>query len=136
MNMKFAFTALSFFISAALAAPQPAEFNKLHRATTDEVNPKSYIVKLKDDASKEASIQSLNDLVFALDDNDSYKEVTYSDWTIINGYAAKLGGAALSAVLADPNVEYVEEDGIARINYQCVTLQPNRQSQMIELVFH
>jgi len=119
--MKSAFATLSFFISAALAAPRPAEFNKLRRATTDEVNPKSYIVKLKDDADKEASIQSLNDLVFTLDDNDSHKEITYSDWTIINGYAAKLGGAALSAVLADPNVEYVEEDGIAKINYQCVT---------------
>ena len=115
--MKFTFATLSFFISAALAAPQPAGFNKLRRATTDEVNPKSYIVKLKDNADKGASIQALNDLAFALDDNDSYKEVTYTDWTIINGYCAKLGGAALAAVLDDPNVEYVEEDGIVKINY-------------------
>ena len=115
--MKFTFTTLSFFISVALAAPQPAGFNKLRRATTPEVNPKSYIVKLKDSADKGASIESLQNLAFAADDNDSYKEVTYSDWTIINGYAAKLGGAALDAVLGDPNVEYVEEDGIATINY-------------------
>ena len=115
--MKHTFATLSFFISVALAAPQPSEFNKLRRATTDQVNPKSYIVKLKDDASKEASIQALDDLVLAFDDTESYKEVTYSDWTIINGYAAKLGGAALSAVLADPNVDYVEEDGIAHLNY-------------------
>ena len=115
--MKFTFTTLSFFISVALAAPQPAGYNKLRRATTDQVAPKSYIVKLKDSASKDASIQALNDLAFALDDNESYKEVTYSDWTIINAYCAKLGGAALSAVLNDPNVEYVEEDGIAKINY-------------------
>ena len=113
--MKFAFATLSFIVSVALAAPQP--HSKLRRATTDQVNPKSYIVKLKDDASKEASIQALEDLVFTLDDNDSFKEVTYSDWTIINGYAAKLSGAALDAVLADPNVEFVEEDGIAKINY-------------------
>ena len=115
--MKFSFATLSFFVSVALAAPTPQEFSKLRRATTDQVNPKSYIVKLKDNASKEAAIQKLEDLFFALDDNDSFKEVTYSDWTIINGYTAKLSGAALSAVLADPNVEFVEEDGIARINY-------------------
>jgi len=115
--MKFTFVTLSFFISVALAVPQPQEFSKLRRATSDQVNPKTYIVKLKDEASKEESIQALNDLVFTLDDNDSFKEVTYSDWTIINGYAAKLSGAALDAVLADPNVEFVEEDGIARINY-------------------
>ena len=115
--MKLAFATLPFFASVALAAPKPKEFSKLRRATTDQVNPKSYIVKLKDNASKEAAIQELEDLFFALDDNDSFKEVTYSDWTVINGYAAKLSGAALSAVLANPNVEFVEEDGIARINY-------------------
>ena len=115
--MKFAFATLSFFVSVALAAPKPQEFSKLRRATTDQVKPKSYIVKLKDDASKEAAIQKLEGLFFALDDNESFKEVTYSDWTIINGYAAKLSGVALSAVLADPNVEFVEEDGIAHINY-------------------
>ena len=116
--MKFTFTTLSFFISVALAAPQPAGFNKLRRATTPDVNPKSYIVKLKDSADKGASIESLQNLAFAsANDNDSYKEVTYSDWTIINGYAAKLGSAALDALLGDPNVEYVEEDGIATINY-------------------
>jgi len=115
--MKLTFATLSVFISVALAVPQPSVPNKLRRATGDQVNPKSYIVKLKDEASKEASIQALDDLVFAFDDNDSFKEVTYSDWTIINGYAAKLGGAALDAVLADPNVEWVEEDGIAHINH-------------------
>jgi cerevisin len=116
--MKFSFATLSFFISVALAAPRPSEFNKLRRAPADQVNHKSYIVKLKDDASKEASIQALNDLVLPADDAESLKEVTYSDWTIINGYAAKLGDAALKAVLADPNVEFVEEDGIVHINYE------------------
>jgi hypothetical protein len=115
--MRFTFATLSFFVSVALAVPQPQEFGKLRRATTDQVNPKTYIVKLKDDASKEVAIQALDDLVFASEDTDSFKEVTYSDWTIINGYAAKLGGAALTAVLDDPNVEFVEEDGIAHINY-------------------
>ena len=118
--MKFTFATLSFFISAALAAPQPAEFSKLRRTTTYRVNADSYIVKLKDGASKEASIQALDNLTFAFDDTESFKEVTYGDWTIINGYAARLGGAALRAVLADPNVEYVEEDGIVQINYRSV----------------
>ena len=62
----------------------------------------------------------MDDLIFTFDDTESFKEITYSDWTIINGYAARLGGAALRAVLADPNVEYVEEDGIVQINYRSV----------------
>jgi hypothetical protein len=36
----------------------------------------------------------------------------------LNGYSAKLTGAALDAVLADPNVAYVVEDAIASINYK------------------
>jgi cerevisin len=116
--MKFTFATLFFFVSVALAAPQPAEFNKLRRATTNRVKSGSYIIKLKDGVSKDVSIQSLNDLFIAADESESYKEVTYGNWTIINGYAAKLGSAALRAVLADPNVEYVEEDGIAHINYK------------------
>ncbi len=70
---------------------------------------------LKDGASKEASIQALNDLVFAPDDNESYKEVIDSEIGI-NGYCSQLGGAALSAVLADPNVEIVEEERIYSIH--------------------
>jgi Peptidase inhibitor I9 len=38
--------------------------------------------------------------------------------TALNGYSAKLTGAALDAVLADPNVAYVVEDAIASINYK------------------
>ena len=116
--MKFTIATLSFLVSVALAAPQPPEFNKLRRATTDQVNPDSYIVVLKDGASKDVSIQALDNLVLASNDTDSIKEVTYSDWDIINGFAAKLRGAALRAVLADPNTDYVEEDGIVQINYE------------------
>ena len=97
-------------------------FHKLERATTGRVNPDSYIVVLKDGASKEASLQALDDLVIASDDTLSFKEVIYSDWTLINGYGAKLGGAYLRAVLADPNVEYVEEDVIMQLDYQSVIL--------------
>ena len=38
--------------------------------------------------------------------------------TALNGYSAKLTGAALDAVLADPSVAYVVEDAIASINYK------------------
>jgi hypothetical protein len=133
--MGFAFTTLSFFILTALAVPHPVEFNsKLKRATTGRVNPDSYIVKLKDGASKEASILSLDDLVFASGDSESFKEVIYGDWTIINSYVAKLSGAALRAVLADPNIEYVEEDGIVQINYKSVIL-PSDHRPWIDRVF-
>jgi hypothetical protein len=112
--MKFAFAA---FISVALAAPQLVEHHKLRRATTAQVKPDGYIVVLKGGVSKEASIQALNDLSFAFDDTQSYREVTYDDWTILNGFAATLRGDALNSVLLDPKVEYVEEDGIVEINY-------------------
>ena len=46
-------------------APQPSEFNKLRRAKTGKINRDFCIGVLKDDASKEVSIQALNDLVFA-----------------------------------------------------------------------
>jgi len=36
--------------------------------------------------------------------------------TALNGYSAKLTGAALDAVLADPSVDYVTEDSIYSIN--------------------
>ena len=58
----------------------------------------------------------MNDFVFALDDNESFKEVIYSDWNIINGYYAKLCGAGLGAALANPNVEFVEEDSIYQLH--------------------
>ena len=38
--------------------------------------------------------------------------------TALNGYCAKLTGAALDAVHSDPNVDHIEEDGIVSIEYE------------------
>ena len=38
--------------------------------------------------------------------------------TAFNGYCAKLTGAALDSVLSDPNVDHIEEEGIASVEYE------------------
>jgi hypothetical protein len=40
--------------------------------------------------------------------------------TALNGYCAKLTGAALDAVLSDPNVDHIEEDGNASVKYETI----------------
>jgi hypothetical protein len=38
--------------------------------------------------------------------------------TALNGYCARLTGAALDAVLSDPDVDHIEEDSILSIEYE------------------
>lgn len=78
MLSKFVTVALLF--GSVLAAPSPAALQKLKRTSAPVVQDR-FIVVLKDTASKQASIQGLNDLVFAQDDKTSFKEVTHSEWT-------------------------------------------------------
>ncbi|KAJ6605132.1 peptidase S8/S53 domain-containing protein [Mycena sp. CBHHK59/15] len=98
-------------VASALAAPSP-NANKLRRSAGNVVED-SYIVVLKVDASREHSLKALDDLVTTFDD---IKQVEYTDWSVINAYSAKLSGASLDHVLNDPNVAYVEENGLVSIN--------------------
>lgn len=78
--MQLTLTLLAL-LSTVYAAPQPANMAKLKRATTRQVKENSYIVKLKDDASLPAVIDSLNDLASGLNAPASLTEIIYSDWT-------------------------------------------------------
>ncbi|KAF5387942.1 hypothetical protein D9615_000786 [Tricholomella constricta] len=80
----------------ALAVPAPLlTVQKFNGETTGR-----YIVKLKDGVSK-ASVLGSAKLTKAS-----------HDWTIFNGFASELSPEALDALRANPNVEYIEEDGI------------------------
>ena len=117
---------LSLLVSTAFAAS--TEHQKLRRAP-DSSKPNGYIVKLKDGVPRQDSIANLTSLSVG---PESTCEVGYSHWTseyrmgilrseyadrlfsVINGYSARLSGACLQHVLADPNVEYVEVRTLVR----------------------
>ncbi|KAH8916104.1 serine protease [Atractiella rhizophila] len=102
--------------AGVLAAPTNVH-PKYRRAETPGAANR-YIVKLKDGADKGASIASIGDVAgIAEVGTDIVANVIYDDWTIINAYAAELSPAVLDQVLADDNVEFVEEDGTITINF-------------------
>ncbi|GLB42669.1 putative peptidase S8 family protein [Lyophyllum shimeji] len=93
------FTALLATIALAvpaLAVPgPPRSVRKYGGATTGR-----YIVKLKDGATKASVL------------GQGKAKYTYADWEIINGFASKLDTKTLNSLLSNPDVEYIEEDGI------------------------
>lgn len=118
--MRLTFT-LSILVSTVLSAS--IEHLKLKRVTGNR-KANAYIVKLKDGASRENSIATLNSLSGQL---GSSCEIGHDQWTggwstgdlymsdmltcrvsVINGYSARLSDACLLDVLNDPNVDYVE----------------------------
>jgi cerevisin len=71
-----------------------------------------YIVKLKDSAITASHISSLP-FAFSVDDTNSPVTHWWPDESI-KGYSGKFVGAALDAILASPDVEYVEKNSIVR----------------------
>ncbi|KAG5634525.1 hypothetical protein H0H81_001652 [Sphagnurus paluster] len=81
----------------AIAAPSPLHtVQKFQGQTTGK-----YIVKLKEGASKASVLGEAR-----------LSKPSHADWTIINGFASELSAEALQALRANPNVEYIAEDGI------------------------
>lgn len=119
-------TVAALLVGSSLAVPSNVE--KLRRVDTPVEN--SYIVVLKDSVDRGAKLQALDKLVVT---SKHVKQVVYSDWkgtlldiehvlsltvtSVLNGYSAQLSGAALEHVLADPDVDYVEENGAFTINW-------------------
>ncbi|KAI0639444.1 serine protease [Trametes polyzona] len=100
---------------ALLAAPvfgAPTTSLRTVEKFAGEVKPQSYIVKLKDGVAKEAHLEWLA----AHHGNSS--TVTHPEWegSVLNGFAGTLGADALNALRANPDVEYIAEDGIFHIN--------------------
>ncbi|RPD55475.1 serine protease [Lentinus tigrinus ALCF2SS1-7] len=71
--------------------------------------PDSYIVKLKDEVSKEDHLSWLDS------NHNSTSSVTYRDWqtNVFHGYAGTFQPDALNALRASPDVDYIEEDGVS-----------------------
>ncbi|KAF9473509.1 serine protease [Pholiota conissans] len=87
---------LALLAVAAVDAATPLRVvEKFHGDTSGR-----YIVKLKDGVSKSSVLAGIKSA-----------KVTH-DWKVINGFAGDLDDAALAALRASPDVEYVSEDGI------------------------
>ncbi|KAI0717843.1 serine protease [Cerioporus squamosus] len=99
--------AVALLSTLALAAPS-VELKSVLKYD-GPTNPNSYVVKLKDDVSK-------TDHLAWLDTNhNATSNVVYRDWqtNVFHGYAGTFETDALNALRANPDVDYIEEDGIA-----------------------
>ena len=65
-----------------------------------------YIVKLKNGAARSSALAKLN--------ANARTRVTH-EWDLINGFAGTFDAATLDELRKSPDVEYIEEDGIATI---------------------
>ena len=70
-----------------------------------QVNPGSYIVRLKDGVNKAMLFQ----------DSSLRESVTHHDWTVINGFAGVFDKATLDKLRGSDLVESIEEDGFMSI---------------------
>ncbi|KAG8714321.1 subtilisin-like serine protease [Ceratobasidium sp. 394] len=107
---------LAFISAAALAVILPAlaaptgnvPINKF----PGQVKPNSYIIKLKDGVSKDAHLNSIISSFVA----GSSLQYKYSD--VFHGYAVNLRGKDLDFIRQSKDIEFIEEDGIATIEYE------------------
>ncbi|KAG5637821.1 hypothetical protein H0H81_003092 [Sphagnurus paluster] len=91
----------SFFATFALAAPIFASPVLVHTVQKfDGKTTGDYIVKLKDGVSTADVISQLKGA-----------RITYSDWTIMNGFSGPLDDVAITILRTSPLVEYIVEDG-------------------------
>ena len=107
------FTALAAALSLIFENAAPASARRLSGRDSNIEN--SYIVKLKDGANTTSHINSLP-FLFSVEDANS--PVTHWWPDFFKGYSGIFVGADLDAILASPDVEYVEKNGIVR----CVAL--------------
>ena len=111
MLSSVSFTALAAALSLTFANAAPAS---VHRLTVRDSNgptiDNEYIVKLKDGANTASHIDSLP-FPFSVTDTNSPVTHSWSDG-FFNGYSGTFVGAALDAILASPDVAYVEKNAI------------------------
>ncbi|OSD03397.1 serine protease [Trametes coccinea BRFM310] len=102
--------ALALLAAPVFAAPTAA-LHTIERYA-GETKPQSYIVKLKDGVEKSAHLDWL-----AAHHGDG-ATVTHPEWEsdVLHGFAGTFNADALNALRANPDVEYIAEDGIVHIN--------------------
>lgn len=117
MLSSLTFTALAAALSLSLtfvnAAPTSVHRLKV-RDSNGPVITNEYIVKLKDTANTANHINSLP-FAFSVADTDSPVNYAWND-DFFKGYSGTFIGAALDAILASPDVEYVEKNAIFSIS--------------------
>jgi len=106
-SISFAVLAAALLVIFENAAPAGA-----HRSSALESKIKnSYIVKLKDGVNITSHI---NSLPFSFSVEDANSPVTHWWPDFFKGYSGIFVGADLDAILASPDVKYVEKNGIVR----------------------
>jgi len=104
------FTALAAALSLTFESTAPASAHLLRGLDSNVEN--SYIVKLKDGANTTSHINSLP-FPFSIEDANSPINHWWPDY-FFKGYSGIFVGAALDAILASTDVEYVEKNSIVR----------------------
>ncbi|KAI0335230.1 serine protease [Cubamyces sp. BRFM 1775] len=99
------------FLSSTLAAPGASRLVRKGSSVV-KTNPNSYIVKLKDSATKTSQLEWL-----AVHYGNSSK-VTHAEWdtNVLHGFAGIFHADALDALRSSSDVDFVSEDNIVRIN--------------------
>ncbi|KAF8757779.1 peptidase S8 family [Rhizoctonia solani] len=96
-------------VAPALAAPAAIPITKL----AGPVKENSYIIKLKDNVSKDSHVARLLDFIGSRD-----SKVVYKYENIFNGYAGTLKGPILDYIRHSPDVEYIEADTFSQIDFE------------------
>jgi cerevisin len=113
MLSSISFTALAAALSLTFENAAPASARRLTGRLTGPGSDleNSYIVKLKDGINTTSHINSLP-FSFSIEDENS--PITHFWPKFFIGYSGIFVGAALDAILASPDVEFVEKNGIVR----------------------
>jgi len=95
--------ALTTLLLTVLAAPSPLlTVSKVANAV-----PGRYIITLKEGASRAAHISSVRNKLAS-----TPSKIT-NEFNIINGYAGEFSADDLNELRADPDIAWIEEDGIS-----------------------
>jgi hypothetical protein len=111
MLSSILFSALAVALSLTFENATPASARRLTGRLTGPGSDleNSYIVKLKDGVNTTSHINSLP-FAFSIEDEDS--PITHFWPEFFVGYSGNFVGADLDAIVASPDVEYVEKNSI------------------------
>jgi hypothetical protein len=113
MLSSILFSALAVVLSITFENAAPANARRLTGRLTGPGSDleNSYIVKLKDGVNTTGHI---NSLPFSFSIEDEISPITHFWPQFFVGYSGIFVGADLDAIVASPDVEYVEKNGIVR----------------------
>ncbi|KAI0686607.1 peptidase S8/S53 domain-containing protein [Earliella scabrosa] len=108
--MRFLIVLATALASAATVGAAPSRNLKPILRHAGEIIPRTFIVKLKDGASKEAHFGWVSSKLA------SVVNITHPDWSprVLNGYSGTLSSLALDRLRARDEVEFIEEVGVVK----------------------